>query len=79
MLFEYNFAQINNIPSREVNNNILDLILTTQPTKVTDIHTCMGFVNSDHLALMFNILHDVSMKINEPRLMYSWSKVNYDE
>ena len=48
---------------RGVNNNILDIMLTTKPECVCDINTGSNIVNSDHYLLLFEIISQFKTKV----------------
>ena len=47
--------QLVNTPTREISNNILDLILNNSPEVVQNINVLESLGNSDHNIIMFNI------------------------
>ena len=61
--------QLVNTPTREISNNILDLILTNSPEIVQNINVLESLGNSDHNIIMFNITmnkNDVNNNIKVP-------------
>jgi exonuclease III len=75
----YGLKQLNKHPSRETNDNILDLILTNFPDKVSKIYSNLFQYSSDHFLLHFD-LHTTIEKIHSPsRTIYNYKRANFNQ
>ena len=76
-LQEHNLRQLNRHPSREGEDNILDLIITNLPDEHSDI-TCGRYkYDSDHLLLDYEIKIKVNRLKPCPRKVYNYKQANF--
>ena len=75
-LQQHNLRQLNRHPSREGEDNILDLIITNLPDDHSDI-TCGRYKYvSDHLLLDYEIQMKVNRKNPSPRRVFNYKRAN---
>ena len=78
----YNFVQLNDIPSRKGSPNVLDVILTNCPDYFSEIDSHVSLVKTDHFQLQFNIttvlkkLNNRSKPLSKNRKVYLFKSVN---
>ena len=81
----YNFVQLNDIPSRKGSLNVLDVILTNCSDYFSGMDSHVSLVKTDHLQLHFNIttvikkLNNKSKSPSRNRKVYLFKNVNSDE
>jgi hypothetical protein len=77
---EFGLSQINNNKSREMNSNILDVILTDCVNKWTDVSVKDTVINTDHYMIMADYLVKSHMNYEDKgRYVYQFYNANYDE
>ena len=59
----YNLVQINVNPSRSINNNILDLVLVSNPELFTKVNTEGTLFNSDHYMVSFGATQKIKSDV----------------
>ena len=66
--------------STHYRGNILDVLLTNQPSLVSNIvvHDRYEFVKSDHMFISFHIKLKVKRLKNNRRTIYNFSKANWE-
>jgi hypothetical protein len=75
----YGLKQLNKHPSRPLNDNILDLVLTNFPDKISKIYANLFHYSSDHFLLHFDFYTSIE-KINSPsRTVYNFKRANYNQ
>ena len=77
MTARFGLTQLNHNPSRRENNNILDLILTNIPNKISPIYSDIFTYTSDHFLLHFDLNTTVDTLINPPRKVLNFNRGNY--
>jgi hypothetical protein len=76
----YDLSQVNRCKSREINNNILDVVFTTFPHRLSKPESSMAIITSDHFLLKFYCELNVQDKRPHPkRMIYQFKNVNMDE
>ena len=76
---EFNLIQMNTIPSRVSNDNILDVILSNKNNSINNIEMEPPIFNSDHHLLKFTMITTPDSKAQGKRWVYNFKDVNYDE
>ena len=75
---DYGLSQLNTHPSRDDSDNILDLVLSNHPHKVSDIDCYHDMLSTDHAILDFNYeFHTVTPK-PKPKVVYSFRRTNFE-
>jgi hypothetical protein len=75
----YGLRQLNKHPSRATNDNILDLVLTNFPDKLSKVYANLFHYSSDHFLLHFD-LHTKIEKITSPkRSVFNYNRANMPE
>ena len=74
-----NLVQINNLPSRNNNSNILDVLLTNISDQCTAPAYCNSLIQSDHFMFQFNINLKPNQRKHDVRWLYNYKNANYDE
>ncbi len=59
-------------------NNILDLVVTNNPDKTTNVSVSDGLPGSDHLAVNFEIVSTFRKQITPPKTLYNFRKADFD-
>jgi exonuclease III len=72
----YGLKQLNKNPSRAQNNNILDLVLTNFPDKLSKIYSNIFHYSSDHFLLQFDVNTKVEIVTSPPRTVYNFKRAN---
>ena len=80
----FNLIQLNFNPSRQNNNNILDLNLVTHPESYTDIEVKDTLINTDHFMFHFAYKSVITSNIeldnnSNTRYRYQFKNTNFDE
>ena len=75
----FNLQNINQLPSRVINNNILDVVVTNFPDSFSEIHHRDPAFTSDHHMIEFDILLQKNIKQDNKRWTFNFKKVNFDE
>ena len=75
----FGLAQLNSHPSRRENNNILDLILSNNPTQISPIYSDLFTYTSDHFLLHFDLTTTLEPLVNIPRKVLNFRRANYDD
>jgi hypothetical protein len=78
-LNDYGLIQLNDNPSREVNNNILDVILLNEPENLIELQCYKDILHTDHFILELDILFDEDLHPTDTRYAYDFSKAKYDK
>ena len=68
--------QMIDFPTR--NNNMLDLILTNIPEKISDIHGFDDILNTDHKLVSFVLDFNIPKEPKTKRFVYNFKKANWD-
>ena len=68
--------QMIDFPTR--NNNMLDLILTNIPEKISDIHGFDDILNTNHKLVSFALDFNIPKKFKTKRFVYNFKKANWD-
>jgi hypothetical protein len=80
--FEHDLSQINKNPSRTTSLNILDVILTNFPSKLSDVNAYISSFKSDHLMIectMDVTGHKTINQPSQPRFVYQFKDTNFDQ
>ena len=72
-------TQLNFIPSRNTCDNILDLVFTSSPDRISDIIISSESFPTDHKLLEFSILTKVDRLQKVHREDYNFKKANFDQ
>jgi hypothetical protein len=75
----YFLKQVNHIPSRSSNDNILDLVFTSDPDRISDVTISSEYFNTDHKLLEFTLGIRVERLKSKPRFVYNFKAANFDE
>ena len=78
-LERFGLSQLNHHPSRREHENILDLILTNNPIKISPIYCDLFTYTSDHYLLHFDLTTTLSEIINPPRKVLNFKRANNDQ
>jgi hypothetical protein len=76
VLSGYGLKQLNKNPSRAQTNNILDLVLSNFPDKVSNIYANIFHYSSDHYLLSFDINTKVETIVSPPRTVFNFKRAN---
>ena len=76
LINRFGWEQLNTHPSRHGNDNILDLILTNFPHKLSQIYANTYTYTSDHFLLDFTIKCTVDKLTNPPKTLYNFKKAD---
>ena len=76
-LDDYGLHQLNHHPSRRSTNNILDLVLTNFPEKISPIYSDLYSYTSYHFLLQFDFYTQVVKLTQPPRTVYNFKKADY--
>lgn len=81
ILDRFNITQINKNPSRDVNPNILDIVASNKPLKVSEIDIGCSLIDTDHKKLNFsiNVLHKKDKQCHPTRRVFLFKHANWDE
>jgi hypothetical protein len=82
IILQAELKQHNNLPSRQYNDNILDVLCCSDTLKIRNISTDISVLKSDHFAINFDLVYPKSTKpkpIGTNRFIYQFSKTNFDE
>jgi hypothetical protein len=77
LLEEYALHQLNNLPSTG-HGNVLDLVIASNPDKISAISYCDEDLSSDHFILEFNIDVDRDIPPAQERYVYNYAKADFD-
>ena len=72
-------TQLNFIPSRVTCDNILDLIFTTSPDRVSNVYISSESFTTDHKLLEFCIITKVERLRKVKRRVYNFKKANFNQ
>jgi exonuclease III len=75
----YGLKQLNKHPSRATNDNILDLILTNFPDKISKIHSNLFHYSSDHFLLHFDLYTKIEHVTSPKRSIHNFKKANFEQ
>ena len=78
IIHSFLLTQLNFIPSRATCNNILDLVLTTAPNRVSSVVVSNEFFPTDHKLLEFCILTKIERLQKIRREVYNFKKANFN-
>ena len=73
----FGLNQLNHHASRRQTNNILDLILTNQTQRISEIYSDIFTYTSDHSLLHFDFNTTLDKIINSPRHVLNFKRANY--
>ena len=79
ILNEHQFSQINKLPSRAENANVLDTVITNFPNAFSDTHYVESNFQTDHFMIEFQIQHKPTEKKKEKRWLYKFKEADYNE
>ena len=74
---DYNLVQINKLPSRANNNNILDVALANFSDSFSDVHMIPPVFKSDHNMFEMSITLTPARRKTETRWLYNYTNANY--
>jgi hypothetical protein len=77
LLSGYGLKQLNKNPSRAQNENILDLVLTNFPDKVSKIYSNIFHYSSDHYLLHFDVSTRIEIINSPPRTVYNFKRADF--
>jgi len=72
----FGLCQLNKNPSRRTNNNILDLIFTNFPDKLSKIYADTFHYTSDHFLLHFDLITTIEHITHPKRTVYNFKRAN---
>jgi len=75
----FGLHQHNRNPSRALNNNILDLIFTNFPDKVSKIYSDIFHYTSDHYLLHFDLTTTIDHITHPKRTVFNFKRANYPQ
>jgi hypothetical protein len=75
---DYGLVQLNTLPSREENNNVLDLLLCNTPEIFGDIDAFWDLLDTDHRVLKYNASLELQISAEAERYSNDYKKTNFD-
>jgi hypothetical protein len=79
ILDNHNLIKYNKNPSRPYNENILDVIMSNNPSYVNNIVATRPLIDTDHYMLTFKLFDHFKPDLQPPRLLYQFKACNFDE
>ena len=73
---DHSLFQLVDFPTRQ--NHILDLVFTTHPNLLTNIHSTDNLPMTDHSAVAFDLITSIPKLPPFKRLLYNYNKANFD-
>ena len=73
---EFGLVNMVNEPTQLDSGNILDLVLTSNPSLISTINTVAGM--SDHEAILFDINMNPNRKTKPPHKVYNYRSANWE-
>ena len=77
-LQDYGFVQLNTYPSRLENDNILDVVLSNHPHKVSKLKCYRDIISTDHAILDFNYTIKPARVDTRPREVFNFQRTNFE-
>jgi hypothetical protein len=78
VLSSYGLVQLNTHPSRATSDNILDLVITNFPDKLSKIYANTFTYQSDHYLLHFDLSTTIDTVLSPKRTIYNFKRANFD-
>lgn len=75
---EHGLTQCNLNPSRNASENILDVVLSSEPDNISEIKSLEDILDSDHFILKFNIKIKNRPPRNTTRRIFNFKKFDFD-
>lgn len=75
----YGLSQLNQNPSHSENTNILDLILTNFPDKLSKIYSNIFHYTSDHFLLHFDLNTEIESIVQPKRTVLNFKRANFEQ
>jgi hypothetical protein len=74
---DYGLQQMNTFPSREGSNNILDLILTNNPEKLSNLQAYDDCITTDHTILEFKYEFETKLHLSKPKTVLNYRRADF--
>jgi exonuclease III len=75
----YGLKQLNKHPSRAANDNIVDLVLTNFPDKISKIYANLFHYSSDHFLLHFDLYTTIEKIASPSRTVFNFKRANFNQ
>ena len=75
---DFGLSQYNDHPSREENDNILDIILVNHDENLSEITAYMDILDTDHFVLEFNYQVDCVSEATRARVVYNTRNLDFN-